>query len=127
MSDGHRQPGLGIIVLGLAALVSVRPLGGELGALERRCSVLVREIPEVQPWRRGAPAPLPCREGAPCGSEQVEAHYLTMLEDVGFEVHDKASFGTADTATSDILARHADILGGEWFKVRTPLAARSCA
>ena len=33
-----RQLGLGIIVLGLAALVSVRPLGGELGALERRCS-----------------------------------------------------------------------------------------
>ena len=55
-----RQPGLGIIVLGLAALVSVRPLGGELGALERRCSALAHESPEVQPWRSGAPAPLPC-------------------------------------------------------------------
>ena len=55
-----RQLGLGIIVLGLAALVTVRPLGGELGALERRCSALAHESPEVQPWRSGAPAPLPC-------------------------------------------------------------------
>ena len=61
--------------------------------------------------------------------ERSEAYVIARLEGADFEVIDKSKGGTADTAGSDLIVRHANLFGNMYFRVRTICAsfAPGCA